>query len=101
MIQSVLQEAFPEVADRIPIRGEDGSWEYEGEGSMQGKQPHMASGQEFLIASQAASITRESTLLVDDDANNIRTALDEGVRAIWCNPDNPGVLEPEFLHPEL
>ena len=35
---------------------------------MQGKQPHMASATEFLTLQFGASISRESTLLVDDDA---------------------------------
>ena len=31
-------------------------------------------------------ITRSSTLLIDDDASNIKVALREGVRALWLNP---------------
>jgi len=33
-------------------------------------------------------ITRNSTLLVDDDDNNIDVALNEGVRAIWLDPNH-------------
>ena len=30
---------------------------------------------------------------MDDDANNIKVALREGVRAVWLNPGEPEKLE--------
>jgi hypothetical protein len=112
----------PDAASRIPIRGNDRSWSYEGDGSRDRKQAHIASAVEELerqepgpvAAAQRAStsrgtnsdgnadgtgptptppppieITRNSTLLIDDDIRNVQVALREGVRAIWFDPDRP------------
>jgi len=38
-------------------------------------QSHMASAAEELTQTHAASITRASTLLVDDDVNNVREKI--------------------------
>mmetsp|Transcript_17129 Transcript_17129/g.22623 ORF Transcript_17129/g.22623 Transcript_17129/m.22623 type:complete len:186 (+) Transcript_17129:255-812(+) len=98
MIAAVLNEAFPGKGDQIPIRGEDGSWEYEGSGSTAGKQAHMASAVEELSAkNNTCQITRATTLLIDDDINNVSIALQEGVKSLWCNPDEPDSLTDELL----
>ncbi|CAM9361024.1 unnamed protein product [Pylaiella littoralis] len=112
MISSVLKAAFPDVASQIPIRGDDFSWEYEGRGATDGKQvregphadvarvpkhSHMASAAEELTQTHAASITRASTLLVDDDVNNVKIALSEGVKSVWCNPKDPTTMIKELL----
>lgn len=77
-------------AERIPIRGNDRSWVYSGAGSLDGKQPHMASAVEELVTTNPGiHITKLSTLLIDDDRKNIRHALKEGTRAIWFNPEKP------------
>ncbi|CAM9341277.1 unnamed protein product [Heterosigma akashiwo] len=73
MISAVLEEAFPGKGGQITIRGEDGSWEYEGAGSTAGKQAHMASAVEELVARagpDAPTITRATTVLVGGDLNN-------------------------------
>lgn len=100
MISAVLEEAFPGKGGQITIRGEDGSWEYEGAGSTAGKQAHMASAVEELVARagpDAPTITRATTVLVDDDLNNVSIALQEGVKAYWCNPDDPDSLTQAML----
>ncbi|CAN0357044.1 unnamed protein product, partial [Ectocarpus sp. 12 AP-2014] len=97
MISSVLKVAFPHVASQIPIRGDDFSWEYEGRGATDGKQSHMASAAEELTQTHAASITRASTLLIDDDVNNVNIALSEGVNSVWCNPKDPTSMITELL----
>ncbi|CAM9587717.1 unnamed protein product [Scytosiphon promiscuus] len=98
MISSVLKAAFPDVASQqIPIRGDDFSWEYEGRGATDGKQSHMASAAEELTQTHAASITRASTLLVDDDVNNVKIALNEGVKSVWCNPKDPTTMIKDLL----
>lgn len=89
IISGVLQSEFPTVASRIVIRGADKSWVYRGSGSNDGKQGHMASAAEELVGSTGMPITRNSTLLVDDDANNVRIALLNKVRAIRFLPDSP------------
>lgn len=151
-----------DTSHRIPIRGGDRSWKYNGMGSVEGKQPHMASAVEELefrrendfshfkavkdladsnsggvstpppnetekeeivvletpvypdrsnriperrleLQSHAESqylsepITRNTTLLLDDDARNIRHALENDVRAVWFNPKKPNKLLPELL----
>lgn len=88
-VLDVLEITFPEISGSIPIRGDDRSWSYEGNGSKHGKQGHMASAAEELLAMHPnLEISRNSTLLIDDDANNIKIALHDGVRAIWLNPTN-------------
>jgi hypothetical protein len=82
---------------RIPIRGNDGKWKYRGQGSREGKQSHMASAVEELESRFGVQITKKSTLLVDDDARNIRIALHNGVRAVWLNPKKPYRLLPEIM----
>jgi len=37
LIQSVLQQVFPEYSAVIPIRGRDLTWDYQGRGSIEGK----------------------------------------------------------------
>jgi len=95
-----------DTSNKIPIRGGDRSWRYTGSGSIEGKQPHMASAVEELETlrdfrqqqqQSAAPITRKSTLLLDDDHRNIRHALDNGVRAIWFDPKRPNKLLPEIM----
>lgn len=88
IISSVLHQEFPLWAEHITIRAEDKSWAYQGGGSVEGKQGHMASAAEELGDSHGKTITRSSTLLLDDDANNIRIALSNKVRAIRFIPDN-------------
>lgn len=123
-----------DTSHKIPIRGGDRSWTYNGQGSIDGKQQHMASAVEELEARRqedcAASrrnnssnrnnnnsrnnnsndrptsttqpqtsekpITRNTTLLLDDDPRNIRAALKNGTRAVWFNPKRPDLLLPEL-----
>ena len=93
LIAEVLGIAFPEHIDRICIRGNDGTWRYDGTGSHDGKQAHMASAAEELKRRLIkANITRETTLLIDDDTDNIRIAKKERVRAVWFNPQKPNEL---------
>ena len=107
LVKGVLEAIVGvEQASKIPIRGGDRSWKYEGVGSQDGKQAHMASAVEELEQQQhrqrpppsssggdnvvgGLEITKSTTLLIDDDKRNIRTALEDGVRAIWFNPDKP------------
>lgn len=84
-------------SSRVPIRGNDRSWQYKGRGSKSGKQAHMASAVEELEQRYGVEITRKSTLLIDDDDNNIRCALGDGVRAIWFNPEKPHKLLPDMI----
>lgn len=90
LIKGVLETIVgADRASRIPVRGADRSWTYNGVGSQEGKQAHMASAVEELEQSGLVQITKQTTLLIDDDQRNIRYALKDGVRAIWFNPDKP------------
>lgn len=97
MIADVLKEVFPDVHHKIPIRGQDGSWEYHGEGSIGGKQAHMASAAEELGQVNALTITRASTLLIDDDHNNVMIAFANGVKAVFVDPNRIDSLVQEFF----
>eukprot|EP00605_Chrysophyceae_sp_TOSAG23-4_P002210 GSChrysophyteH1.ASY1.ANO1.2448.1 assembled CDS len=78
LIQQVIHTLFPELSAFIPVRGRDLSWAYKGEGSKEAKQMHMASAAEEL---------NWTTLLIDDDMNNIFIALKNRVRAVYCDPE--------------
>lgn len=90
LVIQFLQVHFPDFAHTIIIRGGDRSWSYEGAGSRNGKQGHMASAVEELHQLDPnTEITKSTTLLIDDDRNNIKMALSDGVRATWLNPSKP------------
>ena len=89
LIAEVLGIAFPEHIDRICIRGNDGTWRYDGTGSQDGKQAHMASAAEELRRRFDADITRDTTLLIDDDSNNIEIAQKVGMLAVRLDPQKP------------
>jgi hypothetical protein len=96
-VRGVLESITPH-AEKIPIRGSDRSWSYNGEGSQEGKQPYMASAVEELEhKSSDIRISKQTTLLIDDDARNIRYALADGTRAVWFNPDKPHLLLQDLI----
>ncbi|KAL7479340.1 hypothetical protein ACHAW6_005074 [Cyclotella cf. meneghiniana] len=99
-IREVLEMSFPELAELIPIRGCDKTWRYEGSGMRMGKQQHIASVVEELMAKPAfgvVDIGKVTTLLIDDDPRNIRICLKDGVRAVWFNPLEPDRLPDNIL----
>eukprot|EP00538_Stauroneis_constricta_P007051 CAMPEP_0119561588 /NCGR_PEP_ID=MMETSP1352-20130426/18043_1 /TAXON_ID=265584 /ORGANISM="Stauroneis constricta, Strain CCMP1120" /LENGTH=213 /DNA_ID=CAMNT_0007609821 /DNA_START=126 /DNA_END=767 /DNA_ORIENTATION=- len=90
ILEAIFADDNPEFAQTIPIRGGDRSWEYKGNGSLNGKQPHIASAVEELEhRDRSIEITRSTTVLIDDDDKNIVVALNEGTRAVWLNPKKP------------
>jgi hypothetical protein len=58
-------------------------------------QGHMASAvSELRERSPGEEFLKRTTLLVDDDRNNIEVALSSGVKAVWLDPRDPdSVLE--------
>lgn len=88
IIYGVLQHHFPDIVCNIPIRGQDGSWEYHGVASRDGKQSHMASAAEELMQRSGIQITRKTTLLLDDDFNNCKIARRDMVHAVHIDPKN-------------
>jgi hypothetical protein len=97
VVRGVLDSILKDDSTKVPIRGSDRTWSYRGKGSQQGKQPHMASAVEELEHRFGVEITKQSTLLIDDDPRNIRHALNNGTRAIWFNPSKPHRLLPEMI----
>lgn len=110
MVRAVVESLLPTstCSAVLPIRGEDGSWktpksnhrdeawwspsldEEDLDEEQEGKQPHMVSAiqeLEFLVPNLA--ITKATTVLIDDDPDNTRIAKDNGVRAVWLDPDHP------------
>jgi hypothetical protein len=49
----------------------------------------MASAAQELVERLGVMITRSSTILLDDDPKNIKIALDNQVKAVRLNPDEP------------
>jgi len=94
-ISDVLRITFPNYCDSIVIRGRDLSWSYEGNGMKEGKQPYMASAAtELQHRHPGEEFSRNTTLLIDDDRENVLLALQHGTRAIWLNPkDHSQLLE--------
>lgn len=97
LISQVLISLFPANGHKIIIRGRDGNWSYSGVGALSGKQPHMASVVEELSHCYAAQICRKSTLLIDDDPQNVGIALNNGVNAILCCPSDPSSVHRSIL----
>lgn len=86
LISNVMKRIFPE--SRIPVRG----W-LDKEG---GKQKHMEKATQDIMSQiqEGMIISKETTLLIDDDERNIKIARDNSYQAIAFNPDNPwGLLE--------
>ena len=89
LIGDMMRLVFPDHAEYIPIRGDDNAWVYQGRGAMNGKQRHMASAAEELGSlNTRCKISRATTLLVDDDLENVRIALNSETRAVLCDPNN-------------
>ena len=114
VIQAVVSGVFPDCGAYIPVRGHpsngDFVWEYQGKGSKEGKQMHMASAAEELNLNERenqarrglrvnneAVITRNTTLLIDDDYNNIVGALSNSVRAIYLIPGKLETIVEDIL----
>jgi len=92
LVRQVLESFVgAEQAAKIPVRGGDcKNWSHKGSGSQSGKQGHIASALEELQQScTTQTITKKTTLLIDDDVRNIRIALKVGVRGIWFDPSKP------------
>ena len=99
LIREVLAAAFsPDVGRAIVVRGSDGTWQYEGRGCVGGKQAHIASAYEELnmkrssgCAQAGALVTRRSTLLIDDEIENVEAALRADTNAVLFNYKEPEV----------
>ena len=103
-IREVLEASFgADASDAMPIRGNDGTWAYAGNGMRLGKQEHMASAAEELMAKPtpgATDVTKGTTVLIDDDPRNIKKCLRDGTRAVWLNPMDPNRLLDDILRME-
>lgn len=96
LIREVMRIVFPEQASRIIIRGSDNSWGNMG-GSRDGKQKYIASAAAEGAKLMDMSITRNTTLLIDDDSSNIEAALFNSVRAILFRPDRDESLFQDIM----
>lgn len=75
----LIRELPPGIGEKIAIRGRDSSWAWAG---TRGKQAFMASAAQELSETMAITITDKSTVLVDDDVNNIAIAIENGIPAV-------------------
>jgi FMN phosphatase YigB (HAD superfamily) len=100
-IREVLEIVFgPSLSDSIPIRGNDMTWKYAGNGLRMGKQEHMASAAEELMTRPMLGVTdvsKSTTLLIDDDPRNVKKCLKDGTRAVWLNPVDPNRFLDDIL----
>mmetsp|Transcript_2562 Transcript_2562/g.7507 ORF Transcript_2562/g.7507 Transcript_2562/m.7507 type:complete len:99 (+) Transcript_2562:546-842(+) len=88
---------FPTEGHKIIIRGSDGNWTYCGIGAISGKQAHISSVVEELSHCYATQICRKNTLLIDDDPQNVNTALENGVNAILYCPTDASCVHRSIL----
>ena len=102
IVQGVIETivGLEYMTTHVAIRARDRSWTYRGSGSLERKQPYIASAVEELEHKKQArlgdmadrpgfAITKRTTVLIDDDADNIQCALDDGTRAVWVNQSKP------------
>ena len=86
LIWEVLRTVFPNHWKRITLRCCDNSWGNMGT-NRDGKQMFMASAAEELQLKFDVKISKETTVLIDDDGRNIEIALKKKVRAVLFLPD--------------
>jgi len=92
LIKEAIKIAFPTYWEKIVIRASDNTWGDMGEKTKHGKQKYIASAAEETECQFKVEISRSTTLLIDDDANNIRIALRNHVQALLFHPHNPTSL---------
>eukprot|EP01041_Mallomonas_annulata_P002622 gene2622-5131_t len=97
LIRNVLLDHFPDHAAKIPIRGnvKDTTpyfWRYDGKGSKEGKQAHIASAVADLESTHQVNIKKCTTVLLDDDASNIEFALNDGTYAVHLDVNRPDMM---------
>jgi predicted HAD superfamily phosphohydrolase YqeG len=104
-VGGVLQSILPESYQAIPIRGEDDSWRephpnlgwWPADADVNydsAKQSHMLSAWQAL---ESKNISKEATVLIDDDAFNVQVAKTNGVRGVVLYPQNPGKMLNDLL----
>uniref|UniRef100_A0A7S3NHG0 FCP1 homology domain-containing protein n=1 Tax=Aureoumbra lagunensis TaxID=44058 RepID=A0A7S3NHG0_9STRA len=86
LIHEVLSLIVPEQANKIIVRALDRSWAYNGDGSHDGKLPHMASAVEEVYQNHGDLLAKKDVLLIDDDPLNVQSALNAGITAVLCRP---------------
>lgn len=82
LISEVMTMTFPKFHREIPVHGGMKK-------PKKGKQTHMELATSDLERRHERKISKESTVLIDDDERNIRIAHKNGYRAILFDPDNP------------
>eukprot|EP01036_Dinobryon_divergens_P027974 gene27974-36844_t len=92
LIREVTKLAFPFHWSKIVVRTSDKSWGDAGDRDRYGKQKYIASAAEESELLFNIDIARNTTLLIDDQQENIRVALRDGVRAILFIPENPNSI---------
>eukprot|EP01038_Epipyxis_sp_PR26KG_P012489 gene12489-16755_t len=97
LIRKVLEICFPHHHEKIVLRTSDGTWGNMGDINRDRKQKYMGSAAEELSQMNNVEISRGSTLLIDDDLDNIRVALDNFTRAIPLDPADPNRIINDIL----
>mmetsp|Transcript_12280 Transcript_12280/g.16852 ORF Transcript_12280/g.16852 Transcript_12280/m.16852 type:complete len:179 (-) Transcript_12280:1098-1634(-) len=92
LIKEAIKIGFPTHWQKIVIRACDNTWGDMGEKMKHGKQKYIASAAEETECQFKVEISRSTTLLIDDDAHNIRIALRNQVQALLFLPHNPTSL---------
>ena len=94
LIRDVIAISFPpDTSAEIIVRGLDGTWLYDGSGSSEGKQGHIASACEELNMKYGSNgqVSRRSTILIDDECENVEAALKAETNAILFNSFEPEI----------
>jgi len=102
LIIDALKHVFPRCCKKIPVFGNDESWDcscammkkfYKKTVARQGKLTHMCAAAASSLKKRCKKpIVCSDVLLIDDDKNNINTARDQGVRACWLCPESPNAI---------
>ncbi len=80
LIRSLLESIFPDFGHKIFVRGRDSSWDW---ARTRGKEAFMDSAaKELMKLVEGLHITKRTSVLLDDDTNNISLAINSGITAV-------------------
>ncbi|KAL3939913.1 MAG: hypothetical protein SGBAC_005443 [Bacillariaceae sp.] len=95
LIENVMDHIVggaPGAKRNIPVYGAYCCSQYHGPGSTDGKQAHISRTIQELSRVAGTKFQKSTTVLIDDDRNNVKYAELDSTRAVWFHPEEPGLL---------